>query len=271
MHRLVVVMPTLNQGHFLERTLVSVLKQLGKDDALVVVDGDSKDRTHTILEKYSDRITHVEVNADLNQAAALKWGFDNYPAKYASYLNSDDLYLPGAVESALNYLNSQPGAVATYSHRVAIDSADRIQWLWRLPPHSNYLMSRWDYIPQETCFWRYRDMQDCGGIDPFLEFAMDYDLFVRLMQRGVFHRANNIRAAFRVHPEAKTSRLNDTVGKREVNAIMARQQIKFHSRDRIVGSVLRRIIKRRSAVWFKQLRVQKEVTDKIDRAISGLR
>jgi len=40
-----------------------------------------------------------------------------------------------------------------------------VQGYWILPKHSNYLMSRWDLIPQETCFWRRSLFERGGNID----------------------------------------------------------------------------------------------------------
>ena len=68
-------------------------------------------------------------------------------------------------------------------------------------------MKRWDYIPQETCFWRRRIYEQAGGIDPSFQFALDYDLFVRFMERGRMERVDRFLGAFRRHPSSKTAGL----------------------------------------------------------------
>ena len=82
-----------------------------------------------------------------------------------------------------------------------------VESYWLLPPHSNTLMKRWDYIPQETCFWRRRIYDAVGGVDPGFQFALDYDLFVRFMERGRMQRRNRFLGAFRKHAASKTASL----------------------------------------------------------------
>ena len=67
------------------------------------------------------------------------------------------------------------------------------------------MMQRWDYIPQETCFWRRRIYEKVGGIDKSFQFALDYDLFVRFMKQGRMERVNRFLGAFREHPTSKTT------------------------------------------------------------------
>ncbi len=260
MTRLTIVTPTLNQGAFIERTIRSVISQLGEDDTYVVVDGGSTDQTHTVLERWADRISHIYVR-DGGQAEALRYGFEMHPAAYACYLNSDDLFLPNAIGKALDYLgDASADVVGCYSNRVFIDPDDHVTGVWRLPGHVSYLMRRWDYIPQETCFWRYDAMRQCGGIDSSLDFAMDFDLFVRLMERGALRRVEDYWAAFRVHSQSKTATLNNRVGKAEVSEIQSRYGIRHRFPDRALGALLREYIKWRGRVSAEHLEcLQKEI------------
>jgi hypothetical protein len=96
---------------------------------------------------------------------------------------------------------------AVYSHRAFMREDGVVDSYWILPAHSNALMKRWDYIPQETCFWRRRIYDEVGGIDPAFQFALDYDLFARFMERGKMQRVNRFLGAFRRHAASKTAAL----------------------------------------------------------------
>ena len=216
----------------------------------MVVDGDSTDDTQAILERYRDSVTHIHVDSALTQAGALAWAFERYDADICCYLNSDDLLLPGAFARVRQLFAAREQLVAVYSQRLFIDESGAATGVWRLPRHSNYLMRRWDYVPQETCFWRGQAMREVGGIDPKLEFALDYDLFVRLMALGRFERVDEFFGAFRVHSQSKTSTVLETTGRREISLTQARYGIRRYPWDRIIGGLLRRYIERRSAATF---------------------
>jgi glycosyltransferase involved in cell wall biosynthesis len=202
-----IVTPSYQHGRFLEWTLRSVLLQEYPKLEYVVMDGGSTDETPPILARYADRLAHVESAKDGGQADAVARGFAYTTGEIMAYLNSDDVLAPGALEFVANFFAENPNVDAVYSHRVFMRDNGIVDSYWILPQHSNALMKRWDYIPQETCFWRRRIYDAVGGIDPSFQFALDYDLFVRFMQRGRMHRVNRFLGAFRQHPESKTATL----------------------------------------------------------------
>lgn len=203
-----IVTPSLNQGRFLEWTLRSVLMQNYHELEYVVMDGGSTDQTQEILAKYASRLAYFESAPDRGQADAIARGFTHTTGEIMAYLNSDDMLAPGALAFVAKFFEAHPNVDAIYSHRVFIDENNMVQKYWILPPHWNWLMKRWDYIPQETCFWRRRIYDAVGGIDPSFHLALDYDLFSRFMERGKMVRVNRFLGAFRMHAQSKTAALN---------------------------------------------------------------
>src|SRR5262249_16086520 len=94
-----------------------------------------------------------------------------------------------------------------------------------LPRHNNYLIRRYDLIPQETCYRRRSLFERAGNFDPSYRFAMDYDLFVRFMDRGTMVRVNRALGAFRVHVASKTWLLLATLGEEEKQRVLDRYGI----------------------------------------------
>lgn len=202
-----IVTPSFNHGRFLEWTLRSVLLQDFPQLEYVVMDGGSQDRTKEILVQYAPRLTHVESAPDRGQADAIVRGFAHTHGDIMAYLNSDDMLAPGALSFVAKFFDEHPRVDVLYSHRVFVDEDNLVGSYWILPPHSNWLMKRWDYIPQETCFWRRRIYEQAGGVDPSFQFALDYDLFSRFMERGRLVRVNRFLGAFRRHAASKTAGL----------------------------------------------------------------
>jgi hypothetical protein len=200
-----IVTPSYQQGRFLEWTMRSVLEQDYSNLEYVVMDGGSTDGTREILSRYQDRLTYCESAPDQGQADAVVRGFRHTSGEIMAYLNSDDLLAPGALDFVARYFAQHPEIDALYSHRVFIDEQNIVTRHWILPPHRNWMMERWDYIPQETCFWRRRIYDQVGGIDRSFHFALDYDLFVRFMQQGRMERVDRFLGAFREHPSSKTT------------------------------------------------------------------
>jgi glycosyltransferase involved in cell wall biosynthesis len=222
-----IVTPSYQHGRFLEWTIRSVLRQGYSRLEYVVMDGGSTDGTAEILKKYESQLTHVESAPDRGQADAVSRGFGHSSGEIMAYLNSDDLLAPGALDFVAQFFSDNPQVDAIYSHRVFIDDANIVDKYWILPEHRNWLMKRWDYIPQETCFWRRRIYEQAGGINASFQFALDYDLFVRFMELGRMERVNRFLGAFRQHAASKTATLKEGIVHPEVARVRKVNHIWF--------------------------------------------
>ena len=226
--RISIVTPSYNQAKFIGWTVRSVLLQRYPDLEYVVMDGGSTDGTMQVLAPYADRFAHLVSERDKGQSDAIQRGFERCSGDIMAYLNSDDMLAPGALGFVARFFAENPEIDVVYSHRCTVDAHNKVLWYWLLPRHSDWYMSRWDLIPQETCFWRRRLFEKCGNVDASYRFAMDYDLFVRFMQAapGRTVRVNRFLGVFREHGEAKTSTLMQSIGAQEIKRVWAKYGIK---------------------------------------------
>jgi hypothetical protein len=206
-----IVTPSFGQGHFLERTLYSVVNQHYPALEYVVQDGGSTDETVEILRRYERSLTHWASEPDGGQGDAINRGFAQTSGEIMAYLNSDDLLLPGALAYVARYFAAHPKVDVVYGHRVMIDEHDRQIGSWVMPRHDDQELAMLDFVPQETLFWRRTAWEAAGGqIDPSLRFAIDWDLLLRLRDSGAkMVRLPRFLGAFRVHEEQKTAMWND--------------------------------------------------------------
>lgn len=231
------VVPSLNQGTFIGKAIRSLLAQGDPALEILVIDGGSTDGTLAELEPFRPRLRCLVSETDRSHADALRKGFERAGGELLCWLNADDLLLPGAFASLRSALAGRPDASFAHGARVFIDASDRIRGVRTLPWRSTYALTRWPWTHQETVLMRRRDFDAVGGIDPTLAFAVDYDLFVRLLARGPAIWVDRPLGAFRLHPGSKTVREFRSVGRPERDLIARRHGVSPRWFERPIGFV----------------------------------
>ncbi|MBI1783647.1 glycosyltransferase [Candidatus Sumerlaeota bacterium] len=200
-----IVTPSFNQAAFLEKTIRSVLDQDYPDLEYRIMDGGSTDGSVEIIRRYETKLAGWQSKPDGGQAAALRQGFSACNGEILAWINSDDYYLPGVFKSIGEAFTLHPEIELIYGDIVMVDATDHPLTLDVLPRFNMEDLKRVCMIPQQAAFWRKSAYDDVGGVDPSFQFCMDYDLFLRLARRGKVLHIPRLLAAFRQHPEAKTS------------------------------------------------------------------
>ena len=219
-----IVTPSYNQSDLISHTMESVLRQNYPHLQYGVVDGGSADGTPEIIMKYQDRLAYFVSEADNGQSNAIAKGFSNLNGEIMAYLNSDDLLMPGSLQFVAGFFAKHPDIDVIYGHRIIIDEAGQEVGRWVLPRHDAQAIRHFDYVPQETLFWR-RSLYDAvGGISQSFQFAMDWDLLLRFIAGGArFSRVPYFLACFRIHDKQKTHTLLATAGADEKARLIARE------------------------------------------------
>ena len=219
-----IVTPSYNQAEFIQRTIESVLSQNYSNLEYIVQDGNSKDGTVAVLEKYSHFLSRYVSEKDAGQSDAINKGFNGTHGEIMAYLNSDDMLLPGALNYVATFFSKHPEVDVVYGHRVIVDENDMEIGRWVMPPHSDDVLKWADYIPQETMFWRRSIWEKAGGrISTEMDFAMDWDLILRFIeQKARIKRLPRFLGVFRVHGKQKTTATIDSEGMHEMNKLRGR-------------------------------------------------
>ena len=200
-----IVTPSFNQAAFLEATIRSVLEQEDARIEYIIIDGGSTDGSVDIIKRYADRLAYWVSEPDRGQTDAINKGFARASGQVLAWLNSDDLYRPGALREAVAFLQANPQAGMVYGDADFIDADGRV--VGKFPAAQTdlaRLRRGYVHIPQQAAFFRGDLWRRVGPLDPSFYFAMDYDLWVRLAAEAPLVYLPRPWAAFRLHAAAKT-------------------------------------------------------------------
>jgi glycosyltransferase involved in cell wall biosynthesis len=140
----------------------------------------------------------------LGQAASVNRGAAEARGDVLVILNADDILYPGAVEALVAGLQRDPNALAVYGEadHIASDGA----FIGRYPTQDfdPQALIEACYICQPASAVRRSAFEAVGGMDARLDFAMDYDFWIRLARRGRFVKIDDVVAGSRMHPDNKT-------------------------------------------------------------------
>lgn len=206
--RVSVVTPSLNQAQFLERNIRSVLDQDYPNVEHIVIDGGSSDGTVEILRRYPHLRWLSE--PDRGQSHALNKGFAMAQGNLVVELDVDDEFTPGAL-ARVGRSAAASGCEKVILGSVELQYEGRHMRIMRNRPHSFFrYLNPW--IPysgfsQPGVFVPKTILDSIGTMDEHLKYAMDYDLFCRMLMQGIeFCTVDMIVARYHLHPECKTGR-----------------------------------------------------------------
>lgn len=239
-----IVMPSLDQGRYIEQAIRSVVEQDYPRVELIVMDGGSTDGTQAILERYADRLSWTSA-PDAGPADALNRGFARARGEILGVLNADDFYLPGSLATVARAFASAPGADLISGHGYFATASGELGAAvysdrWH-PRHFRYGAC---VLVQQATFFRRRAFELTGGFRPH-SLCWDMELWADLAAAGArFERIDALLAAFRLHPSSITGGTAHHRRRREeARAVMARARGRPESTADRVLHVLHRAAK----------------------------
>ena len=198
-----IVTPSFNQSAYLELTIRSVLEQDYPDFEYIIIDGASTDGSADIIQKYSSRLAYWISEKDLGQADAINKGMRRAKGEIVAWLNSDDYYLPHAIQSAVAALEANPQAMMVYGNMLAVDQTGQTINQLRYHPLTLEDLLCFQIIGQPAVFMRRAAFEKAGGLDLDFHFMLDHQLWLKIAAQGPMIHVNETWSAARFHPLAK--------------------------------------------------------------------
>jgi glycosyltransferase involved in cell wall biosynthesis len=215
-----VVTPSFQQGEFLEETIQSVLGQSFGDFEYVVCDGGSDDGTIEVLRRHEDRVRWVS-EPDRGQADAVHKGISMTSGEVIAWINSDDVYLPGAFELVAEVFRRQPELSVAYFAADYIDENGAVLEPCLTEPWNPQRLFDVCFVTQPAAFFRRELYERAGGLDRDLHYCLDYELWLRLAAYGPFLYVPIKVACSRLYPWNKT-RARAVEHATEINDVLRR-------------------------------------------------
>jgi glycosyltransferase involved in cell wall biosynthesis len=202
-----VIVPSFNQGRFIEETLQSVLLQGYPELQLVVMDGGSNDDTVNVLQKYDHRLEAWVSERDRGQAHAFNKGLKHVTGEIIGWLNSDDIYLNQCLFGAAEYFFKHQDVDIVFSDYIYIDENGHYLRGRKEPRfhYSTYLWAGDCFHANCAGFFRRKVFDRIGELDETLHFGMDYEFYLRAGKAGVrFGHVRTYWGGYRLHQASKS-------------------------------------------------------------------
>jgi glycosyltransferase involved in cell wall biosynthesis len=200
-----IIVPAYNRaGGLLEETLDSILEQDYPNLECLALDDGSTDETPRVLERYAEAHPNRmrwERHENMGQAKTINRGFELARGELIGYLNSDDLFLPGAIRKLATLLVETPEAALAYPAYRVID-ADGETVADMTPPEYTVTeaVRLHNCIVNVGAIFRRRVVERIGGWDTSFVYLADFDWCVRAYSVGPFLRHPEVLACWRTHP-----------------------------------------------------------------------
>jgi teichuronic acid biosynthesis glycosyltransferase TuaG len=249
MARVSVIMPAFNAEAHIGDALRSVEVQTYRDWEVVIADDCSTDRTIGVARQFGERIEIVVASQNAGPAAARNRAMANASGELFAFLDADDYWLPTFLEEQVALFDRHPDAgivtcdarlltgdgllPRTYMDAVGFPEPLTKAGLLRFNPIFKAVSPR-------------AAVDDAGGFDPEIFGVEDWDLWLKIVERGYRVVAN--RSALAVYRLARESVSSD-------HASMARSSQLFYRRALERGNLTaheRRIARR-------ELRLQRAI------------
>ena len=176
--RFSIITPNYNGDRFLTETITSVIQQRndGIDLEYIVVDGNSTDGSHAILENYASDITIRIVENDTGPANAINKGLALATGDVVAWLNADDIYYPKTLARVMQAMEQRPDAALCFGGCPIIDEQGReirnkiTQFKeFFYPFSSRFTFQCINYLSQPALFFSRKAFEHARSIRGFLD------------------------------------------------------------------------------------------------------
>jgi glycosyltransferase involved in cell wall biosynthesis len=200
-----VLMPVRNGARFLDAAIASVLSDPAADLELIAADDASHDETPAILRRWAARDARLRVltlERPHGSPAARNRCLEVARGEFAAPHDADDVFVAARLAPQVELLRRDPHVALVCGSAEIIDARGR-RLLERVvdetPAVMGHLLTFGNAVVHPTAMMRTADLRELGGYDESQEHSHDYELWLRLRERGSIAALPAICVRYRWH------------------------------------------------------------------------
>jgi GT2 family glycosyltransferase len=210
MELLSVLIPVRNQVRYIERAIDSVLNQSYRDFVVLIMDDGSTDATPEILQHCAARDPRVKVfsRAPRGLPATRNELLKLAETPLVAWLDSDDVAMPERLALQVEAMTKDAHLWLLGTAMASIDAQDRVvkQLGITTGPDVGRRMIQGCKVAQTSCMMRREPVIALGGYRAVFNWSQDYDLFLRVSERGKIDNLEYVGVHYRNHGNSVTNK-----------------------------------------------------------------
>ena len=204
--KITIVTPSYNQQEFIEETILSVINQDYKNIEFIVIDGGSTDGSIDIIKKYDKNLSFWVSKKDDGQSDAIHKGFKMATGDIICWLNSDDFFIPGALNNVAKSFEKNPTTDILLGDCMYSDINSNIIRYYRYTKPRLFLAKNGLIaFGQQSMFFNRKFYFMSGGLLTNFHYCMDTEFVHRAIQsKSKFTVMHSGSGVFRWHDKMKS-------------------------------------------------------------------
>lgn len=169
-----VIIPALNEGKVLPRTLDGIFAQTYKDIEVIYINDASTDNTDDLIRPYLDRITYIKHDKNLDKQISRNEGIAASHGEYIFVCDADIVMRHDCLEKMAHELFEHPECSYAYSS---------FKWEWKVfksYPFDAERLRKMNYINTASLVRR----EHHPGFDSSIKKLQDWDVWLTMLVKG---------------------------------------------------------------------------------------
>ena len=217
-----IIIPSFNQGNYIEQTICSILNQDYQHIELIIVDNNSTDNTNLILNKYLHKIKLIS-EKDFGQSDALNKGLKLASGDIIGWINSDDYYEKGIFKKVSELFENTNVKWVIGNLYYLYDELGLIIEQKTTKIDYKKLLKNPDIVQQSAAFYRKNFLEVINGVNKSFHMAMDFDIWTKLAKISTPLMTDNYIAYYRIHKGQKSDGKFILLQAKEINIILKKE------------------------------------------------